>query len=55
MIAIYGFEMPLVALATAFAAAVISVRFMVSALGRYGLTPFWLYRILLAIACVLWL
>ena len=55
MIADYGLAMPLVALVTAFVAAVLSVRFMVGALGKYGLTPFGYYRILLAIACVLWL
>jgi undecaprenyl-diphosphatase len=55
MIADYGLAMPLVSLVTAFVAAVVSVRFMVGALGKYGLTPFGYYRILLAIACVLWL
>jgi undecaprenyl-diphosphatase len=55
MLADYGLAMPLVSLVTAFVAAVVSVRFMVGALGKYGLTPFGYYRILLAIACVLWL
>jgi undecaprenyl-diphosphatase len=55
MIADYGLAMPLVSLVTAFVAAVLSVRFMVGALGKFGLTPFGYYRILLAIACVLWL
>lgn len=55
MIADYGIAMPLVSLVTAFVAAVVSVRFMVGALGKFGLTPFGYYRILLAIACVLWL
>jgi undecaprenyl-diphosphatase len=55
MIADYGIAMPLVSLVTAFVAAVVSVRFMVGSLGKYGLTPFGYYRILLAIACVLWL
>jgi undecaprenyl-diphosphatase len=55
MIADYGLAMPLVSLVTAFVAAAVSVRFMVEALGKYGLTPFGYYRILLAIACVLWL
>lgn len=55
MIADYGLAMPLVSLVTAFVAAVVSVRFMVGSLGKYGLTPFGYYRILLAIACVLWL
>jgi undecaprenyl-diphosphatase len=55
MIADYGLAMPLVSLVTAFVAAAVSVRFMVGALGKYGLTPFGYYRILLAIACVLWL
>ena len=40
---------------TAFVAAVISVKFMVTALGKYGLTPFGYYRILLAIVCLWWL
>ena len=47
--------MPLVALITAFFAAVVSVRFMVNALGKYGLAPFGYYRIILAVACVVWL
>lgn len=55
MIADYGVSMPLVALVIAFVAAVVSVKFMVSALGRYGLAPFGWYRILLAIACLVWL
>lgn len=55
MIADYGVAMPLVSLVTAFVAAVVSVRFMVGSLGKYGLTPFGYYRILLAIVCVLWL
>ena len=55
MIADYGIAMPMVSLVTAFVAAVVSVRFMVGSLGKYGLTPFGYYRILLAIACVLWL
>jgi undecaprenyl pyrophosphate phosphatase UppP len=47
--------MPLVALITGFFAAVVSVRFMVNALGKYGLAPFGYYRIILAVACVVWL
>ena len=55
MIAEYGVTMPMLALVTAFIAAVISVKFMVTALGKYGLTPFGYYRILLAIVCLWWL
>ncbi len=55
MISDYGAAMPLVALITAFFAAVVSVRFMVNALGKYGLAPFAYYRILLAVVCVVWL
>ena len=55
MIAEYGVTMPMLALVTAFIAAVISVKFMVSALSKYGLTPFGYYRILLAIVCLWWL
>ena len=55
MISDYGAAMPLVALITAFFAAVVSVRFMVNALGKYGLAPFGYYRIILAVACVVWL
>ncbi len=55
IIADYGMAMPAVALVTAFVAAIVSVRFMVGALGKFGLTPFGYYRIVLAIACVVWL
>lgn len=55
MIADYGMAMPTVALVTAFAAALVSVRFMVGSLSRYGLTPFGYYRIALALACLLWM
>lgn len=55
MIAEYGVAMPMVALVTAFVAAVISVKFMVTALGKFGLTPFGYYRIVLAIVCLWWL
>ena len=55
MIADYGVEMPLVSLVTAFFAAVVSVRFMVETLGKFGLTPYGYYRILLAVACICWL
>lgn len=55
MIADYGMAMPTVALVTAFAAAVVSVRFMVGSLSKFGLTPFGYYRIVLAIACLVWL
>jgi len=55
MIANYGVAMPLIALIMAFSAAVVSVRFMVNALGKYGLAPFGYYRIILAVVCVVWL
>jgi len=55
MIADYGVFTPMVALVTAFVAAVVSVRFMVAALGRYGLMPFGFYRIGLAFVCLVWL
>ena len=55
MISDYGAAMPLIALITAFFAAVVSVRFMVNALGKYGLAPFGYYRIILAVVCVVWL
>jgi undecaprenyl-diphosphatase len=55
MISDYGAVMPLVALITAFFAAVVSVRFMVNALGKHGLAPFGYYRIILAIVCAVWL
>ena len=55
MIASYGTTMPLLALLTAFFAAVVSVQFMVNALGKYGLAPFGYYRIVLAVVCVVWL
>jgi undecaprenyl-diphosphatase len=55
MIADYGVVMPMVALVTAFVAAVVSVRFMVGALGKFGLVPFGYYRILLAIVCLWWI
>ncbi len=55
MISDYGATMPIVALITAFLAAVVSVRFMVNALGKHGLAPFGYYRIILAVVCVVWL
>jgi undecaprenyl-diphosphatase len=55
LIANYGATMPLISLVTAFIAAVISVRFMVNALGRFGLAPFGYYRIALAFVCIVWL
>lgn len=55
MITAYGIVMPLVALVTAFVAAVVSIRFMVGTLGKFGLMPFGYYRILLAIGCLWWL
>lgn len=47
----YGVAMPCVSLVIAFTAAVVSVRFMVTALSRFGLLPFGIYRIGLAILC----
>lgn len=55
MIANYGAATPLVALITAFVAAVVSVRFMVNALQKYGLAPFAYYRMILAVVCFVWL
>lgn len=55
MIRQYGVTTPLIALVVAFAAAVVSVRFMVSSLSRFGLTPFGYYRIALAIVCLWWM
>lgn len=55
MVADYGVFTPIVALVTAFVAAVVSVRFMVGALGRFGLMPFGFYRIALALVCLTWL
>lgn len=54
MVANYGVFTPMVALVTAFVAAVVSVRFMVGALGRFGLMPFGFYRIALALVCLVW-
>lgn len=51
----YGVMSPLLSLIVAFVSAVISVKFMVEVLGRYGLTPFGYYRLLLALLCLrLW-
>lgn len=51
----YGVMPPLLALAAAFVSAIISVKFMISILSRYGLTPFGYYRLLLAAMCLaLW-
>jgi undecaprenyl-diphosphatase len=55
LFAAFGLFMPLVSLVTAFFAAIVSVHFMVAALGRHGLLPFGIYRIALAVVCVLWL
>jgi undecaprenyl-diphosphatase len=48
----YGWVSPLVALVVAFISAVLSVRFMIGVLGRFGLAPFGYYRIALAIVCL---
>lgn len=51
----FGVLSPLLALIVAFVSAVISVKFMVAVLTRYGLTPFGYYRLLLAALCLpLW-
>ncbi len=55
MVAEYGIASPLIALVAAFIAAAFSVKFMVHSLGRFGLMPFGYYRILLGIACLIWL
>jgi undecaprenyl-diphosphatase len=55
MIRQYGVTTPLIALVVAFAAAIVSVRFMVASLSRFGLTPFGYYRIALAIVCLWWM
>ena len=55
MIADYGVTMPLISLFVAFVSAVISVRFMVGTLSKFGLSPFGYYRILLALTCLCWL
>lgn len=49
----YGALPPLVALAAAFVSAIISVKFMISILSRFGLIPFGYYRLLLAAVCLL--
>lgn len=53
IIASFGVEMPALAFVVAFIAAVISIKFMISALTRFGLLPWGIYRIILAILCVL--
>ena len=51
----YGIISPALALIVAFVSAVISVKFMVSILNRFGLSPFGYYRLLLAAFCLsLW-
>ena len=47
----YGVVSPIIALVVAFVSAVISVKFMVGLLGRYGLAPFGYYRLVLAGLC----
>lgn len=56
IIAHHGLTSPVLALVVAFVAAVISVKFMIGFLGRYGLAPFGYYRLALAAACywLLW-
>lgn len=49
----YGVTPPAMALIAAFVSAVISVKFMISILNRFGLTPFGYYRLLLAALCLL--
>ena len=53
IIAHYGVTAPALALFVAFVSAVISVKFMVNILNRFGLTPFGYYRLLLAGLCLL--
>ncbi len=53
IIEIFGVTSPAVALIVAFVAAMLSVRFMVGLLNRFGLAPFGYYRILLAVLCLL--
>lgn len=48
----YGVISPTVALVVAFVSAVISVKFMISILSRFGLSPFGYYRLLLAAFCL---
>ena len=48
----YGVTSPLIALATAFVCAAISVKFMVTFLKQFGLIPFGFYRLLLAAFCL---
>lgn len=49
----YGVVSPLLALFVAFVSAIISVKFMVGILNRYGLAPFAIYRLLLAGCCLM--
>jgi len=51
----YGVMSPLLAVIVAFVSAIISVKFMVGVLNRFGLVPFAIYRLVLAGFCVvLW-
>lgn len=51
----YGVTSPVLALLVAFVSAIVSVKFMIQVLSRYGLTPFAYYRLLLAALCLtLW-
>lgn len=49
----YGAGPSALALFTAFVSAVISVKFMVTILNRYGLAPFAYYRLILAASCLI--
>lgn len=50
----YGVLMPLLSIGVAFVTAILSVRFMLRVLGRWGLAPFGYYRIALSALILLW-
>jgi undecaprenyl-diphosphatase len=50
----YGVLMPLLSIGVAFGTAILSVRFMLRVLGRWGLAPFGYYRIALSALILLW-
>jgi len=53
MLEVFGWAPVLLGILVAFGAAALAIKFLVATLTRFGLTPFAVYRIVLAVALVL--